>query len=134
MVKEQDLPESSVALMEIFAEPLVRLLQGIDRGGEGAGFACHQNLGAGNDHAGNLVAFLDLQLLIWKFLSGCLGSSINWCYAASLHSILSLRTSAHPGVAIPKSEEKWIYNCPEELGNAVITNQRACWFAMTAFI
>ena len=82
MVKEQDLPEPSVALMVIFAEPLVRLLRGIDRGGEGAGFACHQNLGAGNDHAGNLVAFLDLQLLIWKFLSGCLGGSINWCLAS----------------------------------------------------
>ena len=48
--------------MVIFAEPLVRLLQGIDRGGDGAGFARHQNLGAGNDHTGNLVAFLELQL------------------------------------------------------------------------
>ena len=46
--------------------------------------------------------------------SGCPGSMTNWCLKMRTQNTLSLRASAHTGVAIPRLDGKCIDNCPTE--------------------
>ena len=53
-------------------------------------------------------------------VSRFLGKQKNWCLKVCVPNYLSLRTSAHAGVAIPRLEGKCIDNCPTERGNTTI--------------